>query len=768
MNRLTPMAKPLSLLIPLAPLAVSMTALAQESTSGLALEEVVVTAQKRAESVQDIPVAISAFTAESLENRKMETANDIAAGVPNLQVSSPYGETQPIFSIRGQSMSDYNTNQASPVGVYVDEAYIGTNYLQGMALFDLERVEVLRGPQGTLYGKNTTGGAINFITRAPSLEGTSGKVTLTVGDYGREHIDAAAETVLVEDTLGIRAAYTYTKTDGHHDNHFPGGDDLTSIDTWAGRISLRYSGEQVDAVLRYAAGESDGMTTAVINEGRVPTGDGFSDAVGSLIGQFPREDGWDQWEGSHNKSEPYSTDFQSTTLTVNWDLQDYTLTSITSYLEGTGLNRADTDGAGWQLLQIDWGADVTQFAQDLRIASQFDGPFNFIAGVYYATDTMDIKNVFEMFHATGDLGIPFDLMNNFITNPTPNAATTGFTSIQTYTQERDSIAVYLHTTYDLTDQLSLTAGLRYTEDEGNGKDLHTQLADYDRNPVLDLITPATFDADAASYDDSEFTGKLSLDYQYTEDTLLYASYSRGYRSSAFNGGAQFAPNEVGVAAPEFVDAYELGFKTLVRDGTVQINGAAFYYDYTDQQFVNVIGVQQFLQNGEDSFIQGLELEVIARLTHNLTLNLGLGYLDTEFESLTLSDTLNGGTIDLSGNELFNAPELNLNLAIDYILADNDYGVFRISADTAYTAEQWFSAYNDDLNYDEIKGEAGWMSNAKVSWDSADDRMTVALWIKNIGDNDDPTYAINLQGGFGYDYYTVGLPRRMGLDLSYRF
>ncbi len=742
---------------------------ASVGASAFQIEEVVVTAQKRSESVQDIPVAISAFTAEGMDNMKMETANDIASGVPNLQVSSPYGETQPIFSIRGQSMSDYNTNQASPVGVYVDEAYIGANFLQGMALFDLERVEVLRGPQGTLYGKNTTGGAINFITRAPSLDGTSGDVSLTVGDYGREHIKGAVETEIIEGKLGVRAAYTYTKTDGHSDNKFPGADDLSSIDTWSGRITLRYEGDHVDATLRYASGENNGQSTAVINEGRIPVpGVGNTDAIGAVLGQLPRQPGWDAWEVSQNRAEPFSTEFDSNTLTVNWDLGDYTITSITSYIEGVSLNQTDIDGAPWKLLEIDYGASVEQFAQDFRIASNFDGPFNFIAGAYYATDEMEIENVFEMFHATGDLGLPFDLANNFITNPTPNATTTGFTSIQRYTQERDSVALYLHTTYDFTDDLSLTAGVRYTEDKGNGKDIHTQLADYDRNPVLDLIVPGSFAADDAEYDDSEFTGKLSLDYQLDEDSMVYASYSRGYRSSAFNGGAQFAANEVGIAAPEFVDAYEVGFKTQMLEGALQLNGAAFYYDYTDQQFVNVIGVQQFLQNGKSSSIKGFELELIARPTHALTVNAGIGYLSTEFEELTLSDTMNGGNIELDGNELFNAPELNFNLALDYVIADNSWGLFRISADTAFVSEQWFSAYNDDLNYDEVKSDDRWVSNAKLSWDSEDDKVGMAFWVKNIGDNDEPIYSINLQSGFGYDYYTVGLPRRMGVDFTYRF
>jgi iron complex outermembrane recepter protein len=766
MNGTNNMKKSGFLLTPLAAIlavGVSNQALSQ------ALEEVVVTAQKRSESIQDVPVAITAFTSTAMDNMKMETAIDIAAGVPNLQVSSPYGETQPIFSIRGQSMSDYNVNQASPVGVYVDEAYMGANFLQGMALFDLERVEVLRGPQGTLYGKNTTGGAINFITRAPGLEGTSGDVMMTLGDYGRQHIKGAAETELIEGKLGIRGAFTYTETDGYHENFFPGGEDLSSIDTWAGRIALRYEGARFDATLRYATGESDGQTTAVINEGRIPVpGVGNTDAIGALIGQLPRDPGWDAWEGSHNKSRPYTTEFDSATLTINGDIGSYSVTSITSYVQGDALNEAETDGARWRLLEIDWGAEVEQFAQDLRVTSDYDGRINFIAGVYYATDTTDVDNDFDFFLATEDFGIPFDPANNFATNPNTNPSTSGFTTNQSYKQERDSIAVYLHTTYDISNNLSLTAGIRYTQDEGNGRKIITSLGDYDRNPVIPLIVPGSFPEENAEYDDSEFTGKLGLDYQLNDDTLLYASYSRGYRSSAFNGGAQFGANEVGVADPEFVDAYEAGFKTQFREGSVQLNGAVFYYDYSDQQFVNVIGVQQFLVNGDKSTIAGLELELISRLTENLSFNAGVGYLDTEFDELSLSDTVNGGDIDLSGNELFNAPELNINAAVDYVIADSDWGLFRISADVVYVSDQWFSAYNDDLNYGEVKADSSLVSNAKLSWDSASDQFGLALWVKNIGDNDEPAYSINLQGGFGYDYYTVGLPRRMGVDFSYRF
>lgn len=749
------------------------TGVVAESTAPQ-LEESVVTALKKSESIQDIPLAISVLTDDEMENMTAERASDIASGVPNMLAFSPFGENQPIFVIRGQSMIDYNTNQGtSPVGVYVDETYIGANFLHGMTLFDLQRTEVLRGPQGTLYGKNTTGGAINFVTRTPSLDGTSGDVTLTVGDYGREHFDGAVETEIIDGKLGIRAAYTYTETDGHHENHFPGVDDLSSINTWAGRITLRYAGEKLDAILRYSTGESDSQATAVVTEGRVPVpGLGVTDRFGAFTNQLLRQPGWDAWEGSHNKAEPYSTEFDTASLTLNWDLGEHTLTSITSYLEGEGINQANTDGAPWKMLEVDFGSNVEQFSQELRIASHYEGSFNFVAGVYYDTHTNDVESAFELQHYRADIGIPFNPTNNiatvFSTGSPLTPTTSGFTVLSQYSQERKSFALYLHTTYDFTEKLGLTAGIRFTEDEGDGKDFHTQLADYDHNPVMNLIAPGSFSADNAEYYDSELTGKLGLDYQLSENTLLYTSYNRGYRSSAFNGGAQYSPNAVGMADPEYVDAFEIGFKSQLRQGTMQLNGAAFHYDYTDQQIIDRNGIQRFLKNGKQSNIRGLELEFIARMSENLTVNAGLGYLDTEIEGLSLADTLNGGTIELDGNELYNAPELNFNLAVNYVIANIDAGVFRISADTVYTAEQWFSAYNDELNYDEVKSDSNWISNARLSWESADDTLSVALWVKNLEDNDEPNSAINFQDIIGSDYYIMGLPRRMGVDLSYRF
>ncbi|KKK58743.1 hypothetical protein LCGC14_3041360, partial [marine sediment metagenome] len=213
--------------LPLAALILNtqLTPMAAAVEAFKGLEEVVVTAQRRSQSTQDIPAAITGITANDIESMGFENANDITAQIPNMNVSNPYGDTQPIFSIRGISMSDYNPNQSSPIGIYADEAYLGAIYTHGLNFFDVERIEALRGPQGTLYGKNTTGGAINIISNTPQINAeNSGYINVGIGDYSARSTNGAAETTLIEDKLAARLAFTYKQDDGYVSNKTTGKD----------------------------------------------------------------------------------------------------------------------------------------------------------------------------------------------------------------------------------------------------------------------------------------------------------------------------------------------------------------------------------------------------------------------------------------------------------------------------------------------------------------------------------------------------------------
>ena len=711
-----------------------------DGTNAKGIETIEVTAQKRTESVQEVPVSLTALSSKMMEDMQMTTASDVAYAVPNLQSSLVYGETQPIFSIRGMSMSDYNTNQASPVSVYIDEVPVASNFMQGLSMFDLQRVEVLRGPQGTLYGKNTTGGAINFITTQPNLSDMEGNIKLQIGNYGRKHVSGAVDLPLITDELGVRLAFTRTKTDGYHANHFPGQEDLTSTDSQSYRLSLKYLADDFEALLKIASGKNDGQTAGVVSRGIYDIGGYQFDALGaSMIGVYgltpdmaaqmgavPRDPNWNAWEGSHNKAKKFASDFDSATLRLSFDMQDYNLTSVTGYLKGKGLNEANTDGAPYRLLEIDWGSKVKQFSQDIRLTSNFDGAFNFILGAYFDKDDMDINNAFDIFLETESLGIPNPTLASqtlFIPSNATVPGSAGFTTVQSYTQVRKSRAVYFDGKYELTPKLTLRFGARYTQDKGEGKDINSYLGDYNRNKIQDLISnnptvnPELFstfyDPEDMKWDQNKLTGKLGLDYQQSRTLMYYASISRDIGPVHFNGGAQFFASELSVAQPETVDAIEAGFKSDLFDNTVRLNGTVFHYDYTDQQFVNVVGIQQYLVNGDKSKVMGGELELTWVPTYELKITAGLGLLDTEFKKLTLKDSF-GNDIDLSGNELFNAPKVNFNTSAQYILMDNDSGLLEAGVDAIYTSKQWFSAFNDKNGYDHISADASWIANAHIT------------------------------------------------------
>ena len=736
--------------------AVTLTASMQAAA---VIEEVVVTSQKRAESAQDVPVAITAISADNIDNMKLEVASDLTMATPNLIFTGPWGENQPVFAIRGMSMADYAANQSSPISLYVDETSLPVNYLQSVALFDMERVEVLRGPQGTLYGKNTTGGAINLITRAPDFEGTNGYLTLTAGDFNRRQAKGAIEGVLVEDTLAARAAFTYTETDGFWKNNFPGNDDLHNNDTWAGRLVIKYQNDSLDMTLRYGHAETDGRANGVNNS---PLLDASGNFVGEAAGQFdargvsltpqqtPREPGYDAFEGSSDVGGDYLIDTDILTLTINYDMGDYTFTSVSSWVEGEVLHEADTDGAPYRLLDIDWSANIESVTQDLRVATNFDGAFNTIVGLYYAKEDSEIDNEYRL--------------------PTilANVVPTGIGGDQRMSQEKETLGVYSHSTYDLSDQLTLTLGVRYTQDEGDAVSFGELFALDGNGDLTAFSLGVTVPNVATEYSDKEWTGKVGLDYMINDDAMVYASVSRGFRGSAFNGGALFAANEATVVKPEFVNTVEAGFKSQWYDNRLQLNGAVFYSVYKNQQFINVVNALQLLVNGERAEIAGFELEAIATPTSNLQFNLGIGFLDTEYTDLTLANVLDGSDIDLSGNELISAPEWNINLGMDYTFLSNDSGDYRLNLSTAYTSDLWYSAYNDSSPvYEDIKGEAHWVSNGKLTWNSSDEKYVVSAWVRNLTNEDETVYAISLVG-FGYNYDVPMLPRHFGVDFKYNF
>ncbi|GAA4100170.1 TonB-dependent receptor [Zhongshania borealis] len=822
-------------------LAIAVLAAANAAQSKQ-LEEVIVTAQKTSASTQDTPIAITGMTADSLEKFGFQNANDISAQVPNMQVSGPYGDVQPIFSIRGVSMSDYSSNQASPIGVYTDEMYMGATYTHGMNFFDVERLEVLRGPQGTLYGKNTTGGAVNIITNTANVGDDFGfNMKAGLGNYGATTGEFGVEDTLIDDVLAVRLGYSSSRNDGYVKNAL-GGPNLSQLDFQGARLSLEWvPAASTIVTFKYTNSGNDSRANASRNE---PRGNLENDPVavtaletgGVGVSSHP-DNGYIDNTGysrpaqnldRHEVQDDYTgaliVDNEQGILRVDHVTDNYTFTSTTSYSEADYSQKQNTDGGPDGLLHIRWAVETDAFSQDLRVAGDFGGPVSFITGLYFATEFQDMHNIYEIYETPPDLRVAVTF---------PGAAAfypflLDFGGVdQKMITDKTSYAAYTQFRFDASDKLGFDVGLRYTVDEVDLEYLNVSRFNYDGEPigtwvpgnttgadepfiapsvggrgpleVVQLIgdilngsvdandlapsgqpagyTHGPYTTDSApqqSAKEQEVTGKLGVDYTVNDDLMLYASYSKGYRAGNFNGGVYYEVRdfENSYAEPEFIDSYELGFKSDLLDGSARLNAALFFYDYSNQQFINVVGVSNFLENAGGSTILGAEAEFTMALSERLMVNIGLGLLKTEYTELELSDTrtLNNpdDTVDLSGNELISAPQVSGNISVDYAVLRLNSGDLSLNINANYQSRQWYSAYNDDASYEHIKQDAYALVNTRLSWRSADDTYSISLWAKNLADQEYDGYAINLQAGFGFDYFQQGPPRSYGLELTYRY
>lgn len=730
----------------LAALAVSTStmALAQEAPpadgSSASDGDIVVTAQRREQSLLDVPLAVTALGGDTLAERGITNSAQLGDAVPNLQINSPYGDTQPNFSLRGIGVAnEYNSNQASPVGVYLDDVYLAPRTSHGMGLFDLDRIEVLRGPQGTLFGRNTTGGAINFITKKPDLSGTNGYLQLGYANFDTVTAQGAAEATLAEDVAGLRLAANYAKGDGQIRNVFPGGRDAASVDTLQGRASLRVKPtETLDITLRAYGGRDRGTQAAVHGLDAFRTGLGFFETNENRIG----ENRTDAWGFSGN---------------IGLELSDtLSLTSITSYDGGKQNLQQAADGAPIDILDINWRSNYRQFSQELRANYDGDG-VTFVGGLFYGWDRNITDNSFNL--------------------PLPPAG--GF--FQHYRQVRKSYAVFGQADIDLTDKLVLTLGARYTKDKSRYDDAFAYLfiggVDDPQTPIATTV-PCAGVAGTCAYDpDARFaladtnnalTGRIALSYTFDGGTLLYASYNRGYRAGAVNGGGYTSSSGIGYIEPERVNAYEVGVKGRAGGRLLTYAASAFYYDYSNQQLQDTrAGPVSFLVNAPSSEVYGLEVETTLRPTDGFRVNASLGWLHSKYKELTLQGA------DLSGNELPFAPKLTAQLGFDWDVVEVAGGTITFAPNMAYSSRQYFSPFNTinapgspQVN-SELQQGANAKVNASLSW--TNDALTVRAFANNLFDRKTYGYGLDLRGaGFPYNFLVPSAPRTYGVSLRYSF
>lgn len=706
--------------------------------------DIVVTAQRREQSILTVPIAISAVSGDALATKGITNSANLATAVPNLQVSSPYGSTQPNFSLRGISVAnEYNSNQASPIGVYIDDVYLASRTSHGMGLFDLDRVEVLRGPQGTLFGRNTTGGAINFITKAPKLSGNEGYAEAGYGNFNTFTAQAAIETTMVDDQLGLRVSGNYAKGDGQIKNVFPGGRDANSQDTLQGRATLRIrpGDGPLDIKLKVYGGRDRGSQAAVQGLDAARTGLGFFEINENRIG--------------FNRTEAYGA-----SATIAYEISPaLTFTSITSRDGGKQNLQQAADGAPVDILDINWRSNFQQFSEEARI--NYDGDkLKLVAGGFYGWDRTITDNTFNIGQALG---------------PGVNG---GF--FQHYRQTRRSYAAFAQGDYNLTDQLVLTVGARYTWDRSRYDDAYAFLgAGNVGSPLFPLATtvPCAGPPGTCAYDpaarfaisgkNNALTGRVALSYTFDSGTLVYASYNRGYRSGAFNGGGYASSSGITYIQPERVNAYEVGVKGRYF-GMLTLSAAGFYYDYTNQQLQDLRpGPIAFLVNAPKAQVYGAEAEARLRVSPAITLTAAAGYLHSTYKTLTLQNTV------LDGNDLPFAPRFTAQAGADLTLFKTDSSGLTLSPSVAFFSRQYFTPFNEinAAGSAQINSELQQKSYAKVNITAAYtiDRFTIKAFVNNLFDRETHSYGLDIRGaGLGYNFLVPAAPRTFGGSLRVAF
>jgi iron complex outermembrane recepter protein len=843
---------------------------AQEKPTG-GLEEIIVTATKRSENLQNVPVAVSAISAQALKNKGVFETSDMNNSLPNLQVSSPYGEQQPNFSVRGVGVgTEFNANAASPVGVYVDEVYQAFRASHGQQLYDLEQIEVVRGPQGTLYGRNTTGGAINFITQKPKLQNTNGTLTIGYGNYNRLNLTGAVEFTPMADKLGIRIAATYVNSDPYVKNILPAGLNKSAglglsglnknngtspggAKSYGVRGTIRFKpSDGLDFMLKGYAAKVKGGTETPIPTGQSKTADliNFQSPNFLLNGLFQNNafgpGGAGLLPASYSQSGRglginqievdtvgiATTRSEGVVFTGKIELADNVqLISVSGYDSGLyDQSQTDCDAGPLRSCSIGYRSKFHAFNQDVRVDYSGD-KFKAIVGIFYGKDSITADNKPDFFNFTSDLraavGLPASYFNpgGAFNGAGLSAASlpTGIRATQHFKQDRTSSAIYGEGSYQITDTVKITAGVRYTKDKNKFSDGITTY--YDDAGTARLITVSNFTQGgalspyflqpvrneagaivipsfqtlgiplpgglAAKGSSNRMSGRAIIDWKPTDGVMVYASYSRGYRSGTFNGLAYGSANQVYFVAPEQVNAYEVGFKSRFAENRVQINGALFYYDYKGQQGQVVDATATANLISLDGTMKGIEIDAQYAVTDTLKLNAAFGLLSSKYADgacpanpatipkfpaqLGSCVVSSGGPVSVAGNPFPYAAKSSINLGFDWDAAQFGDGKITLHGDMSYIGRFYYDSFKDYsrgrlplvTSGKFANGEGNyWLVNSRLTYST--EQFSVSAWGKNLTNKTYYPFGISIENLFGNGYRVRAQPRTFGAEATVKF
>lgn len=730
-------------------LLVAAPAMAQSAAApeaGYTVEDLVVTAQRRSENIRDVPFAVTAVNQETLAEVAAGGGDilSMSARVPSLQVESSNGRYAPRFYIRGLGNVDFDFNASQPVSVVLDDVVLENVFLKGFPLFDVQQLEVLRGPQGTLFGRNTPAGVVKIDTVKPSNQ-FGGFGSVAVGNLGSVRAETGV-TIPLSDTLQVRLAGLWNHRDDWVDNMYDApfvdrnGKDLGNFDDVAGRVHVAWAPtDRFSALLTLQARDYDG--TGTMNRANVLT-KGSND----LNGNFDRSRVF--YDGGRNNFQKQET--RSGSLQLAYDFGPATLTGVVGSYWGASKGNGDIDGG---VASAPAGApyktpfnsetgtldsDLQQDTYELRLASNGDGRLGWQVGAFYWEERFNL--ISATFNGVGGL------------QPT---------IVTDIVQESDSWSLFGQGNYQVTDALKLTAGLRYTDD---GRDFRGQRT---LGAPLDVTKKVS---------DEQVSWDVSALYEVNDELNLFARVAKGYRGPSIQGRIATS-NVVTTADSETVMSYEVGLKSRLWDGRARLNATAYVYEVSDPQFTAIGGEGNFNQliNADKGQGYGVEIDGDVYLGAGFNLAGGLAWNHTEIKDsdllvafcgagCTVTDPIvNVGTTrraNIDGNPFPQAPEYTANITLSWVHSLANGG--EVFASTDWVMQKDFNLFLYESV--EFMQDTSFEGGARAGWRDLDLGLEAAVYVRNLTDE------ANVIGAIDFNNLTafVNEPRTFGIQLTKRF
>ena len=796
-----------------ASLGISVPASAQNDAADRIFEEVVVTARQREERAQTVPIPITALSAEQLVTRNLMEVRDLEKLSPNTSIdySAVNGNAIQVF-IRGIGQTNWAATQDPKIGMYVDGVYFSRPQGALVDFNDVERVEVLRGPQGTLFGRNTTAGLIHIINNRPSTDGFESDITLGAGNDGQSNYGLVVNAPLSEN-WAARLALSGQQADGVMINSFT-GKDRGNEDSTNARFALRYQGDKLDAQLSYTNFEADergplgSCTWHATDDPFVALGRGGVLSLATIFGTFNsvRENCIGTTRDvsiDTTNDENIRADVDNVVLNLSYDFGSLTLDSITSkrdieHFSGTW-GWVMGNGPGSNMLEIlnNYG-DTEAMSQEIRLSGVSDS-VEWVVGAYWFEEETDESLDVPLFR---DVMAPDPAVWPLFYAPDGAGGTLGAAALgaqlygsrsQTYDVTNENQAFFAEVTFSLNEKWDLTVGARRTNDDRDFTRIQTLFNGQPDPfyfcpgmPVVELapgVVAAGSDRCRQTVSYSKTTPRVIASYQASDDVMFYGSYSLGYSSGGFNQDTRMRPY-----LPETADNYEFGMKSDLLDGRMRFNATVFHNEYKNQQLTvgRLVDGQPTadLINAQQATLSGVEIETMARLSDSLTFTATMGYIRGDYDEFTVMDNVTvvsgDGSLssqeverDLSDTEFGSGPSYSFDLGLMHNMSLGDSGELMTSIGATFKDATDYTLNNTPSS----QQPSYWVVDGRMTWFMANDKTSVSLWVNNLFDKDYVTTMLDQAGdiqiggidqGLGMAASYWGEPRRYGLELKHRF